>query len=378
MIVPAHAEPVDIPPGTDDVVVLTGADQPAIVAAYRLVKGAHEAIARAGGSQPSVSVAVLGADAQETANVAARIGDAAGASLHTTIPVRGGMQRVAPSESSFRGTFDDPAPSIGRIAEIIAGASQQASATVAEMADHALSDAPLRFAPRVERKAPVLRTAPDAIPFRSEFPPRGGRGMEPVRTPPARSAPVARDEAARREILADASATLREASAALREPGAVPAGAARVPQEPTREPQYMSSYAASAVNGPSAAPPVARIVEGGMPESLVAFVQGLSRIDHVAPRCERIEFAIGEDGQLHLVCRVDDLRMLARARTWLGENASLFRRAFPEIASVDAPAVDVFVRDVRDIEPIDGATIRVIRQLEFAGRRCYDVQTLSA
>jgi hypothetical protein len=402
MIVPAHAESVDIPPGTDDVVVLTGADQPAIVAAYRLVKGAHEAIARAGGSQPSVSVAVLGADAQETANVAARIGDAAGASLHTTIPVRGGMQRVAPSESSFRGTFDDLAPSIGRIAEIIAGASQQASPPVAETADHALSDAPLRFAPRVERKAPVLRTAPDAIPFRSEFPPRGGRGMEPVRTPPARSAHVARDEAVRdealrdeatrREILADASATLRAASASLREQGAAPAAvpgagaAAKAPHEasrppspePARELQYMSSYAASAVNGPSAAPPVARIVEGGMPESLVAFVQGLSRIDHVAPRCERIEFAIGEDGQLHLVCRVDDLRMLARARTWLGENASLFRRAFPEIASVDAPAVDVFVRDVRDIEPIDGATIRVIRQLEFAGRRCYDVQTLSA
>jgi len=405
MIVPAHPEPVEIPAGTDDIVVLTGADQPAVVAAYRLVKGAHEAITRLGGAQPAVSVAVLGADAQETANVAARIGDAAGASLHTTIPVRGGMQRVAPAESSFRGTFDDPSPSLGKIVEVLASIGQQPAARQAETTDHAISDAPLRFSPRVERKAPVMRTAPDAIPFRSDLPPRGGRGMEAVRTPPVRSTPPVRDEAANREILADASAMLREASAAAagttRAPQAPAAASASAPMStpapppapaptpaPTPAPNashassyvssYVSSYAASAVNGPSAAAPVARIVEGGMPESLVPFVHGLERIDHTAPRCERIEFAIADGGRLHLVCRIDDLRMLARARVWLDENASLFRRAFPELTSTDDPAVEVFVRDLRDLEQIDGATIHVIRQLEFAGRRCFDVQTLSA
>ena len=379
MIVPAQPEPVEIPAGTDDIVVLTGADQPAIVAAYRLVKGAHEAITRLGGAQPAVSVAVLGADAQETANVAARIGDAAGASLNTTVPVRGGMQRVAPAESSFRGTFDDPSPSIGKVVEVLASIGNQPAAATASTSEHALSDAPLRFSPRVERKAPVMRTAPDAIPFRSDLPPRGGRGTEPVRTPPVRSTPPVRDEAASREILADASAALREASAAA-------AGATRAPyaQATASAPAsslasaYASSYAASAVNGPSAAAPVARIVEGGMPESLVPFVHGLERIDHAAPRCERIEFAIAGGGRLHIVCRIDDLRMLARARTWLDENASLFRRAFPEVASTDDPAIDVFVQDLRDLEQIDGATIHVIRQLEFAGRRCFDVQTLSA
>lgn len=383
MIVPAQPEPVEIPAGTDDIVVLTGADQPAIVAAYRLVKGAHEAITRLGGAQPAVSVAVLGADAQETANVAARIGDAAGASLHTTVPVRGGMQRVAPAESSFRGTFDDPSPSIGKVVEVLASIGHQPAASTAATSEHALSDAPLRFSPRAERKAPVMRTAPDAIPFRSDLPPRGGRGTEPVRTPPVRSTPPVRDEAASREILADASATLREASAAVagatRAPYAPATAATAASLHPSLHPSgYPSSYAASAVNGPSAAAPVARIVEGGMPESLVPFVHGLERIDHAAPRCERIEFAIAEGGRLHLVCRIDDLRMLARARTWLDENASLFRRAFPGVASTDDPAVDVFVQDLRDLEQIDGATIHVIRQLEFAGRRCFDVQTLSA
>ena len=105
---------------------------------------------------------------------------------------------------------------------------------------------------------------------------------------------------------------------------------------------------------------------------------GLERVDHVAPRCERIEFAVEQGGRLHLVCRVDDLRMLERARVWLRENGGLFRRAYPEIASTDDPAIDVFVQDLRDLAPIEGATLHMIRQLEFAGRRCFDVQTLSA
>ena len=359
LIVPRQSDAIEIPEGTDDIVVLTGADQAAIIAAYRLVKGAHETITRIGGARPSVSVAVLGADADETAHVAARIGEAAGAALSVTIPVRGGLQRVAPAESSFRGTFDDPAPSLARVCEIIAAAAGAPSMPQPspEPERPALGEAPLRFAPRSERRAPAARPTVEAIPFRSE-PPRGGRGTEPVRTPPvARTEP--RSEALNREILAESSAMLREASAAT-------AGATRAP------------YFASAVHGPSAAPPVARIVEGGMPESLVPFVSGLERIDHVAPRCERVEFALGEGGRLHMVCRIDDLRMLNRARAWLDENASLFRRAFPEVTATDDPAIDVFVQDVRDLQPVEGATIRVIRQLEFAGRRCFDVQTLSA
>ena len=183
--------------------------------------------------------------------------------------------------------------------------------------------------------------------------------MEPVRTPPS----IAPTQNAAREILADASSTLREVSAAAH------ASTNASPRTP---------YVASAVNGPSAAPPIARIVEGGLPESLVPFVAGLSRIDHFAPRCERIEFAVEANGQLHLVCRVDDLRMLARARAWMSENSGLFRKAYPEIASVDDPSIDIFVQEVREFEPIDGATVRVLRQLEFSGRRCYDVQTISA
>ncbi|MFM2164918.1 MAG: hypothetical protein RL325_1355 [Planctomycetota bacterium] len=352
LIVPKAGDPVEIPEGTDDIVVLTGADQTAILAAYRLVKAAHEAAERLGGTRPAISVAVLGADNAETAHVAARIGEAASQSLSINIPVRGGLQRVAPAESSFRGTFDEAAPSLPAIAAVISEVVSSPRAAAVEP-----EPAPLRFVPRVERKAPA------AIPFRAEMPPtppRGGRGTEPVRTAPVRAAVSVRPSVEEsREILEEASATLREASVAA-------AGATRAP------------YTASAVAGPSVSPPVARLVEGGLPQSLVPFVDGLARVDHAAPRCERIEFAVGSDGRLHLVCRIADLRMLERARAWLRENGALFRRAFPEIAAGEDPAVDVFVEDLRDLEQIEGATVRVIRQLEFAGRRCFDVQTLSA
>ncbi len=382
LVVARQSEPVEISHGTDDIVVLTGSDQAAIVAAYRLVKAAHDAIERLGGARPAVSVAVLGADAAETAHVAARIGEAASSSLSISIPVRGGLQRVAPAESSFRGTFEGSAPCLAHICEVIATAAAHAprralvsasvasavSASASYSASSSASSAstasePLRFTPRVERKGPGARPAADSIPFRSDLPPRGGRGLEPVRTPPS----IAPTQHAAREILADASSTLREVSASNHASNHASTNAS--PRTP---------YVASAVNGPSAAPPIARIVEGGLPESLVPFVAGLSRIDHFAPRCERIEFAVEANGQLHLVCRVDDLRMLARARAWMSENSGLFRKAYPEIASVDDPSIDIFVQEVREFEPIDGATVRVLRQLEFSGRRCYDVQTISA
>ena len=47
LVVARQSEPVEISHGTDDIVVLTGSDQAAIVAAYRLVKAAHDAICRA-------------------------------------------------------------------------------------------------------------------------------------------------------------------------------------------------------------------------------------------------------------------------------------------------------------------------------------------
>ncbi|MEY4821699.1 MAG: hypothetical protein RLY72_1351, partial [Planctomycetota bacterium] len=228
LVVARQSEPVEISHGTDDIVVLTGSDQAAIVAAYRLVKAAHDAIERLGGARPAVSVAVLGADAAETAHVAARIGEAASSSLSISIPVRGGLQRVAPAESSFRGTFEGSAPCLAHICEVIATAAAHAprralvsasvasavSASASYSASSSASSAstasePLRFTPRVERKGPGARPAADSIPFRSDLPPRGGRGLEPVRTPPS----IAPTQHAAREILADASSTLREVSA---------------------------------------------------------------------------------------------------------------------------------------------------------------------
>jgi hypothetical protein len=180
-------------------------------------------------------------------------------------------------------------------------------------------------------------------------------------------------------MLRDAASVLRDRTpAAPTAPAStVPPSTASAAADPHLQPAR-GAYHASAVAGPSVAPPLARIVEGGLPESLVVFVDGLTRVDHVAPRCERIEFAVDAAGRLHLVCRIDDLRPLQRARLWLRENVALLRRAYPEVVAADDPAVDVFVQDLRDLSPIDGATIHMIRQLEFAGRRCFDVQTLSA
>lgn len=129
LIVPRSSDRVEIPAGTGDVVVLTGADDAAVVAAYRLVKQCVEEAEDGGsGEPPALSVAVLGADDDESARVAEKLGKTTSAFLKVDLPVRGGLQRVSPVESSFRGTFDAHAPTVAELLARLDAAERAAGA----------------------------------------------------------------------------------------------------------------------------------------------------------------------------------------------------------------------------------------------------------
>jgi hypothetical protein len=108
---------IEIPEGTASTVILTGADDPAVLAAYELVKRCMASIdARTSiGTRPSISVTVLGADSDTSAQVGGKLRAVAQRFLDIELPVDGGLQRVAPVESAFRGTFDAPSPTLAQI-----------------------------------------------------------------------------------------------------------------------------------------------------------------------------------------------------------------------------------------------------------------------
>ena len=69
--------------------------------------------------------------------------------------------------------------------------------------------------------------------------------------------------------------------------------------------------------------------------------------------------------------------MLQRARLWLRENGALLCRAYPVIRSAEDFVVHVFVRNVADAQPIEGAEMHLAQLVEIQGRRGWLVQQLA-
>ena len=381
MVVARTTATIEIPEGTDDIVVLTAVHQSAVYHAESIVMRCLDVLSSRPAPRPGLSVVVLGATAEEHALVAARISDSIGPPNAALIDVRRSVQRVGPVQH-LEGEAAGPVASLARlyksIDEVESGPLSPADTTSPSKAESMPEPRLNRFESNASRQAPSAGfsapAAPSAhvgspahpprrddgpLPFRQiePAPTRVGRGSEPVRTPPS-SAVEPRDDAWARRTIESASETIRAAGAAS------PAS--------TRD-----AYYASSVSGPAARTPTAKVVETAYPESLSEHLSGLEKIPHVAPRCERIELAVSADGRLHVACRVDDMLMLQRARLWLRENGALLCRAYPVIRSAEDFVVHVFVRNVADAQPIEGAEMHLAQLVEIQGRRGWLVQQLA-
>jgi len=346
-IVPRSSDTVELPQGADDVVILTGADDAAVVAAYRLVK---QCVEQPEGVVPSsISVAVLGADDVESARVAEKLDKTTQTFLKVELPVRGGLQRVAPVESSFRGTFDAPTPSVSDLFRLIEAAEQSASAAQAPAAEPTPSTRAERFAPRAERVPPRVRgDAP--IPIST------------VRPKPATRSTVAVEEVAQamiaaRAAVAQVASTSRPTVAFAPKP-APSAVAGVIPPRP-------------------AVPGVARAVAGELPARLATLLEGLEPLAFSMPRNNAVELAVDAAGRLHVVARTSDLAAALRASIWARDHAEILALAHEGLSCAD-PAIDLVAPSMAEAAPIDGATVHVLTLVELDGRRGHLVQTLAS
>lgn len=358
LIVPRSSDRVEIPAGTDDIVILTGADDAAVVAAYRLVKQCVEeqgAEQQGAAEPPALSVAVLGADDEESARVAEKLGKTTGAFLKVDLPVRGGLQRVSPVESSFRGTFDAPAPTVPELLSRLDAAERASGAN----ASTAVAPEPVRaerFAPRSERVAPRMR-AEAPIPISTARPkptPRTGVDI----------GEVVQAMVAARASVAQAASTARPSVAA---PAATPTQ--------TAAPAPSAPPTASIPPSPMSAG-TARAVAGELPARLVPHLAALAPVPFTMPRNAAVELATDGANRLHVVARLADLASALRARAWAREHAAILALAHPGL-SAEEPALDLVVASTADAVAVDGATVHALTLVELEGRRGYLAQTLA-
>lgn len=105
LVVPADAGDLDVPPAAATATILSGADDAAVVGAYRLLKRVVERWNDTSIDWPRFGLAVLGSGEGDAGGVAEKLNRTARAFLNREIRVTATRQRMEPLESAARRTF---------------------------------------------------------------------------------------------------------------------------------------------------------------------------------------------------------------------------------------------------------------------------------
>lgn len=186
--VAADTPPAEVLAGDGELLLMTGADEAAVVHAYQRLKLLTEEAAHAGDPLQRVSLVVAGADDERVEAVAAKLGEAARSFLGIELPVAARLPALGRVESSA--TVSYPADECPTFREFMA-ALQRARTDSAERltagpAAHA-SQAPSAAGATAPRAASMLAAA---VPAPSAPAPSAPAPSAPAPSAPAPSAPA--------------------------------------------------------------------------------------------------------------------------------------------------------------------------------------------
>ena len=407
MVVSRAGGTTEVPGGITDIVVLSGADEVAVVAAYELVKTYAALVGGEGAPRVPISVAVLGADDAAVEHVARRLQGATRQFLGFEVAVAGGLQAVAPVDSAFRGTFNAPAPTLVEVDAMLDSAQRSAEARDERVSVSILPtressrtvvapDAPLtaplaapltaprtapreRFAANNDRRGPRSRAARDEspIPITVGLEPSPAVAEENVRetratarrrsfdapplhakTPEAHaSGEFVNSTAARTSSGMDAlRAEIGRASAEL--------DAFRRTRAPIDEPSSLVG-----LHPEPASVGRARSITSDITPPLLEHLEGIVPFPFRAPRNRLVEVGLDATGRAHVVGRAADLAALLAVRAWMREQDEILRAAVPAYTSHEDIVIDVVFASFEEVRPIDGVMTHVALTVEVAGRR---------
>ena len=395
MVVSRAGGAVEVPDGITDIVVLSGADEVAVVAAYELVK-TYAALVRGEGAQRvPISVAVLGADDAAVENVAGRLRGATRQFLGFEVEVGGGLQAVAPVDSAFRGTFNAPAPTLVEVDAMLDSAQRAAEVREerAAVSVRSTSESPRpavvhdasgvapreRFAANRDRRGPRSRAARDESPIPITV------GLDPAPASIDEHAPQARPMARRRSfdappvhakpsesrtpvefVASNATQTTSSMDALRAEIGRASAelDAFRRTRAPIVEPSSLVG-----LHPEPASVGRARSITSDITPPLLEHLEGIVPFPFRAPRNRLVEVGLDATGRAHVVGRAADLAALLAVRAWMREQDEILRAAVPAYTSHEDIVIDVVFASFEEVRPIDGVMTHVALTVEIAGRR---------
>lgn len=337
--------------GADEVVILTAAEQPAVIEAYRLAKGAA---ARVAAEHPlDLGLVVVGADEARAGGAADVLAEAASRHLDRPLPVVATVRRLDVVEGSQRIMFEE---SVRRTAQEVVTAIRAALDVVehdppkaspvsrASEGDPASSHAGLRLAGFEESTSAA--TSPDAV--RPAPPRRTGLGMQPLFP----------DESSKRTIVRP----VRLRPAPTGEAGEPAFGSSETTKDAEVTASVMESSPVSVV-APDAAPS-----EAAETASWSKWIDGVSVASFRCPIAPEVEFGLDERGRLHLLCEHAGFESLRVAEAWLRSNHELVVLA---TGFTGETVLHLFTRDAPAVADLHRVGIRLHLLIDDAtGGRC--------
>ena len=321
--------------GPDVVTILSGADEIAIVAAYRAIKDIHETARANGLATPNIEMAVLGADRAKAEAAVKKVAATARDSIGIEVQAGRAVQAMGPLGSTLHFRF-------------------------AADADHALSDMfeSIRHVnpePRIEDPRPILTLAnmhdEDVIEDEDSMNHSLSETAEETET----------------HVMPAHFATPVDAGPVAPSPAARPAP----PQQP--EPVKMRPKPAVHVEPKRMVPHPKPNRAAPVPTALSTWVNGLAKLPVKCPDAEGIELAVDTRGELHIVGWVDQIRLLSVASAWTTRHRELICMACGShnIKEAGDITVHVFTPDPARVCDLygSGAKLHVLAPVEVEGKK---------
>jgi hypothetical protein len=298
-------------PEVEEITILTGADEAAVVASYRLIKALDASLNEHYelGEGPSLRLAVMGASAEQSQDACTKLRNAVETFIERPIEIAAGSGRIdaATTTNIYRDSIAHPA---SHIIDGLVRAARKIPLVGIEKPE---------MTAETERKGEEDDAAME--PLRVEFPAGGVNAPEP-----------------RRE-------TIPETPEPDRVEGSVQ-GSARGSTDDSRD------------DAPT------------MRDGLCAMIPGLEPIEARCPKAPGVELALDGQGQLHLIVSdadtQDAMNRLLAAQSWARNNLSLLIRAEPSLAmpSTDRndetdPTMHLIAIDPRTVREIFDTSVRI-------------------
>lgn len=339
--------------GRDGVLLLTGADEAAVVAAYRLIKAFAEEAMVEGRAIPPISMGVLGAGDVQVADAMTKLNRTSEAFLAMGLPLTLAMPRMEPLESTLR--FMLPASRTVTFED------------VPSLLRDLLQATPPSPKPRSEPREPI-ESGGEPWPFamppeaaeRADLP---GEPREPEIETAASGEPI--DDAITTPVQNSAASLRRLVAGRAGEWDSIGQGpfaeapargeAAKLPPAPA------DGFVRASMLGGAAGEDRAEIEHRSLPSPLLPRFDSLSPLPIACPYHPSVELGVDAAGRLHLVAPLERLIEVEATAAWAADHAAMLRMACPGIEAGDPSdmRIDLVTSRARDAMPLAHSRIRL-------------------